>query len=270
MSAVDVTAAIGRAPEPHTGMPEAHAAAGRSALSAEQAGGNFSFGDFLDVINPLQHIPGIAELYRSVTNDRISDDARKAGNAFYGFALGGPVGLGAMLAYSAAGDRWAGSADENEPANLQVADASKVPGVTESSETDGIPVPARKPELTPEAAPEVAPGVTDSPQGARTGDLLGQKVASIAEKSNPPLVLSNLLSKEVSSASAGKASAAAGTGASSVSYVDGAPAAHPQKPALPDEQGLGRLATHKANHLPLDVLKALQERHAQRTASERS
>ncbi|WP_068418060.1 hypothetical protein [Labrenzia sp. OB1] len=266
MSAVDVTAAIAKAPEMQTGRPEAHMTARRPVTTANQAVGSFNFGDFLDVINPLQHIPGIAELYRSVTNDRISDDARKAGNAFYGFALGGPIGLGAMLAYSAAGDRVSGSGEENKPADTQVSGPPQMPGVTKTSDAGNIPVPARKPDLTP----DTAPGGADSPQGAGNDNVLGQKVASTAETINPPLVLASVLQKENPSGGTGEGNTTAGTGASSVAYVDGAPAADRRKPDLPDEQGLGRLATHKANHLPLDVLKALQERHAQRTASERS
>lgn len=261
-----MTAALAKSPEMQTGRPEAHTAARRAVTTGEQAAGGFNFGDFLDVINPLQHIPGIAELYRSVTNDQISDDARRAGNAFYGFALGGPIGLGAMLAYSAAGDRANGSGEEKKPTGIQISDTSQVSDVIKISDTGDIPVPARKPDR----APEAEPGSIDSPQGAGNDNVLGQKVASVAEKSSPPLVLAKILSNEGSSETIGETIAAAGTGASSVAYVDGAKAADRQKPDLPDEQGLGRLATHKANHLPLDVLKALQERHAQRTASERS
>ncbi|PVB62709.1 hypothetical protein [Labrenzia sp. 011] len=268
MSAVDMTAAVGGSPQPQMGALEAHAAMGRAASPAEKSGGSFNFGDFLDVINPLQHIPGIAELYRSVTNDQISDDARKAGNAFYGFALGGPVGLGAMLAYSAAGDRWSGSPQDVQPADVQVADASAVAGAAETSETSEIPVPVPKPDRMPETAPVES----RRSQGEGQGLVLGQTVASTADKPGMPLSLSALLSEADPVDSARETGDTTETGASSVAYVDGVAGAKPQQKetGLPDEQGLGRLAAHQANHLPLDVLKALQERHAQRTSSERS
>ena len=48
-----------------------------------------TFGDFLDVINPLQHIPVISHIYREMTGDEISPAARVAGGALYG----GPIGL---------------------------------------------------------------------------------------------------------------------------------------------------------------------------------
>ena len=53
----------------------------------------FSFGDLLDIINPLQHIPVIGSIYRSVTGDEISGPARIMGGMLYG----GPVGLVAAL-----------------------------------------------------------------------------------------------------------------------------------------------------------------------------
>ena len=49
----------------------------------------FDLGDLLDVINPLQHIPVISSIYRSLTGDEISPAARLAGGTLYG----GPVGL---------------------------------------------------------------------------------------------------------------------------------------------------------------------------------
>ncbi len=48
-----------------------------------------SFRDMLDVINPLQHLPGVSHLYRSVTGDTASPGAKLAGGALFG----GPLGL---------------------------------------------------------------------------------------------------------------------------------------------------------------------------------
>lgn len=56
-----------------------------------------TFSDFLDVINPLQHLPIISHIYRAVTGEKIGLAAKLAGDALYG----GPVGLlssGAMAA----------------------------------------------------------------------------------------------------------------------------------------------------------------------------
>lgn len=56
--------------------------------------GEFSFWDLVDVINPLQHIPVVSSIYRSVTGDEIGAGARMAG----GFLFGGVIGLGGAVA----------------------------------------------------------------------------------------------------------------------------------------------------------------------------
>lgn len=58
----------------------------------------FSFGDFLDIINPLQHIPIVSTLYRAITGDTIKPVGRLAGDALYG-GLWGFVSSFANLAF---------------------------------------------------------------------------------------------------------------------------------------------------------------------------
>jgi hypothetical protein len=53
-----------------------------------------SFADLLDVINPLQHIPGVSNIYQAITGDTISSGAKIAGDALFG----GPIGLFASIA----------------------------------------------------------------------------------------------------------------------------------------------------------------------------
>ena len=57
----------------------------------------FSFADLLDIVNPLQHIPVVSTLYRSITGDRIGTPEKIAGDTLYG----GLVGLFASLADTA-------------------------------------------------------------------------------------------------------------------------------------------------------------------------
>jgi hypothetical protein len=52
------------------------------------ADGEFGWDDFLDMINPLQHIPGIAQIYRAVTGDKINGAASLLGAIPFG-PLGG-------------------------------------------------------------------------------------------------------------------------------------------------------------------------------------
>jgi len=73
-------------------------AAPAAAASAPQIkASGFSFGDLLDVINPLQHIPVISTLYRHLTGDEIGTPEKIAGDTLYG----GPLGFLASLADSA-------------------------------------------------------------------------------------------------------------------------------------------------------------------------
>lgn len=65
------------------------AAAGESEFSLV-GDGEFTFWDFLDVINPLQHIPIVNSIYRELTGDTIKPVMKLAGGALFG----GPIGLG--------------------------------------------------------------------------------------------------------------------------------------------------------------------------------
>lgn len=62
-----------------------------------------SFRDLLDVINPLQHIPVVGNLYRRMTGDVLDPAMRLAGGALFG----GPIGAGlaaVALAIKSLGD----------------------------------------------------------------------------------------------------------------------------------------------------------------------
>ena len=52
--------------------------------------GDFSFGDIVDTINPLQHIPIVATIYRNMTGDKIGAVPRIVGGALWG-RIGGFV-----------------------------------------------------------------------------------------------------------------------------------------------------------------------------------
>lgn len=75
--------------------PRAEIRMGEAAADGEKefslvGDGEFSFWDFLDVINPLQHIPLVNSAYREITGDTIKPVMKLAGGALFG----GPLGLG--------------------------------------------------------------------------------------------------------------------------------------------------------------------------------
>jgi hypothetical protein len=75
----------------------AQSAAAAAARQAPAAADGFSFGDFLDIINPLQHIPLVSTLYRHLTGDAIGTPEKIAGDTLYG----GLVGFVSSIADSA-------------------------------------------------------------------------------------------------------------------------------------------------------------------------
>lgn len=79
--------------------PAAPAAQTSAALKGEDKGfqafgeDGFTFLDLIDIVNPLQHIPGVSTLYRELTGDQIDPGSKVAGSSLFG----GPIGLIASL-----------------------------------------------------------------------------------------------------------------------------------------------------------------------------
>ncbi len=82
---------------PDTSVPEVKTAAlgiQDEAQNSKEGSSSFGFLDFLDIINPLQHIPIISTIYRHITGDEIGAVAQVAGGALFG----GPIGAAAGAA----------------------------------------------------------------------------------------------------------------------------------------------------------------------------
>lgn len=71
---------------------KADTASGGTTMTTWQ-GKEFSFGDLLDLINPLQHIPIVSTIYRDITGDKIGQAAKITGDTLFG----GVIGLVASL-----------------------------------------------------------------------------------------------------------------------------------------------------------------------------
>jgi hypothetical protein len=82
-------------PTNHVATAPTPDAAAASAAKTDSSG--FSFADLLDIVNPLQHIPVVSTLYRSITGDGIGPGEKIAGDTLYG----GFIGLIASLADTA-------------------------------------------------------------------------------------------------------------------------------------------------------------------------
>lgn len=92
--------------QPASGAP-APADGGAKATAANASfywdSDGFSFGDLLDVINPLQHLPIISTIYRDLTDDDIGAVSRVAGGVLYGGVIGLAVSLFNVLLDAATG-----------------------------------------------------------------------------------------------------------------------------------------------------------------------
>lgn len=124
------------------------------AKSGESEEAGFSFGDLLDVVNPLQHLPIVSDLYREVTGDEISPPARVVGSTLYGGAIGAAASLVNTVVEQATGDDIGGHVlafltgeDGEPPAPVQTAQTAQ----TAKPETAPV-IPAQM-----ASAPEVAP-----------------------------------------------------------------------------------------------------------------
>lgn len=80
------------------------ARAGEAANGRVSDDGGFSFGDLVDVLNPLQHIPVVSSLYRRMTGDEIGAMSRVAGGALFGGWIGGVASIANALLERATGD----------------------------------------------------------------------------------------------------------------------------------------------------------------------
>ncbi len=148
------------------------------------------FADLLDVINPLQHIPVVGDIYRALTGDQISAPARVAGGAIFGGPVGFVSGIVNAIAADVAGQ------------NLGEAVIAAVFGDGEAL-GDGeagpvlaqAPAPAPASAAVPAAAPQVVaaaltPPGTDRPAQPLTGaaalQALGADLRVAKHLATPP------------------------------------------------------------------------------------
>ncbi len=109
---------------------------------------DWSFGDFLDFINPLQHIPLVNYAYRAMTGDETPKAAvQVAGGALFGGVIGAVASLVTAGIEGAAGDSIPDMA-----MNLFNSDEAATPPATALAANSNTPVPAAS-----MAAPAPAP-----------------------------------------------------------------------------------------------------------------
>src|SRR5690554_5480943 len=71
--------------------------------TAKASASKFGFSDFLDIINPLQHIPVVSTIYRELTGDELGAPARILGGALFAGPLGAAAGAASAAVEAVSG-----------------------------------------------------------------------------------------------------------------------------------------------------------------------
>lgn len=130
----------------------------------------FQFRDVLDLVNPLQHIPLVGNLYRRMSGDVLDPAIRVAGGALFGGAIG--AGLAAVaLAFKA----WTGSASV-EPAAVATA-----PRARYEARGGWMAATTRRVAVLPQVELAHAPPVHDGNVAKRRGGWLVQAAYAMAD-----------------------------------------------------------------------------------------
>ncbi|MCB9982926.1 MAG: hypothetical protein H6861_04510 [Rhodospirillales bacterium] len=78
--------------------------------SSQAQSEEFSFGDLIDMINPLHHLPVVGHVYRELTGDEIKPIGKIMGGAIFGGPLGAASGLANVIVEYETGKDLAGNA----------------------------------------------------------------------------------------------------------------------------------------------------------------
>jgi hypothetical protein len=128
---------------------------------------SLSFGELLDVVNPLHHLPVVGGVYRHITGDEISSVARIVGGGLYG----GGIGVAASLVNAAM--------EEHSGKDLvgNILDAGKPTTIftpVEESRTAGLSVKAEEAPVEAVRIAEVIEKPAQAPlkQAVDTNDII--------------------------------------------------------------------------------------------------
>lgn len=127
---------------------------------------DLSFGDVLDIVNPLQHIPGVNMAYRALTGDQMEAPARILGGMIYGGPIGFVSGIANSLLEEGTGR------DIGETVIAQVLGEDAAPGGTSGEQY------AAKPNDAPAAAAANAPVQMTQDSGTARSSNESTKAAS--------------------------------------------------------------------------------------------
>ena len=170
---LDAVHSLTLSPQPQTPVVKA----------ALATGSNVTFRQILSELNPLQYLPVVGTIYRSVTGDTVPETARAIGSFLVSGLIGGPIGLAVNAAIQAF-DKVTGFDPEKIGHNLL---ASIGIGNTDTAAVAAAPVPSIKATSSQDAvawspAQLKAYGVTTTANGLmKRGIVVGADVLNNLE-----------------------------------------------------------------------------------------
>ena len=119
----------------------------QEAAKSQNDDDEFTFSDFIDTVNPLQHIPVLSSLYRAATGEKINNTAQIVGDTVYGGLLGGVTGIATALAGQVIKEETGKTPEEHVLALFQdnAPSATNDPQPTQVAMNDAKPVIAPPP-----------------------------------------------------------------------------------------------------------------------------
>ncbi|HUL08927.1 MAG TPA: hypothetical protein VLV76_21535 [Candidatus Acidoferrum sp.] len=107
---------------------------------------DFTFDDFLDIINPLQHLPVVSMIYRAITGDKIKPAMRILGDIGYGGPTGFMGACAEVLFEAIFGDDVGGTAiswltGDGDKAENKTSETAADPSVQLASTDPSVPLP---------------------------------------------------------------------------------------------------------------------------------
>lgn len=170
----DASATVVKADAPvKAATDDASATAAKDLETALFGADGFTFGDLVDVINPLQHIPIVSTIYRHFTGDKIATGPRVAGDGLFGGVVGLVSGLVNVAIEQGTGkdlgDHVMALLDGGgEAASTDFAALKAKPGAASGGDT---PAPAPAPARAAYAARQYAAAAEPDPIYGRTLDI---------------------------------------------------------------------------------------------------
>jgi hypothetical protein len=133
---------------------------------------DMDFWDFVDIVNPLQHIPVVNTIYRELTGDTIKGVSRVIGGGLYGGVIGLVAGIGSAIVAETTGK----DPGEHVLAMLTGSD-DETPAPAGNSAIAGAMPPAAAPAAAAAPAPATPSSASAQPAPVPTPDSTSTSTA---------------------------------------------------------------------------------------------